>query len=86
VPKKVECPTRGCTVELYEPGFSEHLKQAHDACSCGWAGTRFKQHAAQRLRRWSDGGEDPGEGVHELINMEFDEDLARWVRVSGKAS
>lgn len=80
------CPTVGCGSEARGDSLAKHLAKPHVACSCGWAGIHFKTHVAGTKRWVAQGYRDPGEGVHEKINMEFDDDLGRWVRVSTPVS
>ena len=80
--RKYGCPTTGCNIELcHASAIDKHIKLNHDACSCGWAGVRFKAHVNSQARRREEGRRDPGEGTHERISMEVDAD-GIWRRVS----
>lgn len=65
------------------PGYMrKHLAKPHVACSCGWAGLQHGMHIGSIIRRVREGYLDPGEGIHDEIEMVFDNDLGRWVRIS----
>lgn len=41
--KRPECPVPGCKSHPTD----DHIRLAHNRCSCGWAGVSHNQHVAQ---------------------------------------